>query len=173
MAKEMTKALQNEIECSENSVEFLEHSLEECEALLHPNHFIMIQLKNALIDSYGHVKGYLLTELPDILLKRKIDLCEELLKILDVFEKGKSRARALMMYELHAPLVLYAKTQFDCGHISKREYLNQLEKARRILTDSKEVIEWEDENVCGIVQSARKSLENLSNLIEALSISTE
>jgi hypothetical protein len=170
---EMTKALQSEIECNDNSVEFLEQSLEECEPLLHPNHFIMIYLKNALIDSYGHVKGYLLPEMANFLLRRKIELCEELLKILDILEKGKSRARALMMFELHAPLVLYAKTQLDVGQMTKLEYLSQLERARELLIDSKEVLEWEDENVCAIVKSARKSLENLSKLIETMSVTVE
>lgn len=162
----MTKALQNEIECTENSVEFLECSLEECEPLLHPNHFINIYLKNALIDSYGHVKGFLLHELPDILLKRKVELCEELLKILDIFEGGKSRARALMMFEMHAPLVLYAKKQLELGKFSKSEYLEQLLVARKILSEAKEIIDWEDENVFVVKIYARKSMEYLNSLIE-------
>lgn len=163
---EMTKALQNEIECNENSVEFLEQSLDECEPLLHPNHFIMINLKNALIDSYGHVRGFLLSQMPEVLLKRKIDLCEELLKILDIFEKGKSRARALMMFELHAPLVLYAKTQLDVGRFSKAEYLEQLLVARKILSEAKEIIDWEDEKICKIKGYAKNSMEYLNELIE-------
>lgn len=163
---EMTKALQNEIECTENSVEFLEQSLDECEPLLHPNHFIMIYLKNALIDSYGHSKGFLLPQLPEVLLKRKIDLCEELLKILDIFEQGKSRARALMLFELHAPLVLYAKKQLDVGQFTKSAYLEQLLVARKILNEAKEVIDWEDANVCVIKGYAEKSMEYLNNLIE-------
>jgi hypothetical protein len=165
--RESLKALQNEIECT-NSIEFLEFSLEEYEGILHPNHYIMISMKSALIDSYGHMKGYLLAELPDILLSRKIELCEELLSILDIFEKGMSRARALMMYELHAPIVLYAKSQYDIGHLTKLEYLEQLEKARRILNESREILEWEDENVCLIVISARKSHETLKKLIVSL-----
>jgi hypothetical protein len=165
--QEMIKALQLEIESSNNSVEFLEQSLEECEQLLHPNHFIVTGIKSALIDSYGHVKGYFFPELPDILLKRKIDLCEELLAILDIFERGKNRARALMMYELHAPLVLYAKSLFDVGHLSEAELIRHLEKARDILSESHEILEWEDENVCAIVKSAKNSLDNLSKLIES------
>lgn len=162
----MTKALQNEIENRTHTVEFLEQSLEECEQFLHPNHFILTTLKSALIDSYGHVKGYFLSELPDILLKRKIDLCEELLKILDIFESGKSRARALIMYELHAPIVLYAKSQFEVGHLDKTEYLCQLNKAKEILTESAEILSWEDENVCKVKILIPKSMSYLRALIE-------
>ncbi|KAL7039688.1 hypothetical protein ACKWTF_000067 [Chironomus riparius] len=162
--RESLKALQNEIECT-NSVEFLEFSLEEYEGILHKKHYIMISMKSALIDSYGHMKSYLLAELPDILLHRKIELCEELLSILDIFEKGMSRARALMMYELHAPIVLYARSQYDIGHLTKLEYLEQLEKARRILNESREILEWGDENVCTAKAFSLKSLKYLDSLI--------
>lgn len=165
--KEALKALQNEVECS-NSIEFLEDSLEEYEGILHPNHYIMVSIKNALIDSYGHNQGYLLSELPDILMKRKIDLCKELLEILNVFKSGMSRSRAFMLYELHAPIVLYAKSQYDIGNFTKDEYLTEVENAREILKESHDILEWEDENVCLIVSSAKKSLENLDKLISTL-----
>ncbi len=154
------------MESNESSVEVLEHSLEELEGILHPNHFLMVQLKNSLIDSYGHVKGFLLPELPDILLKRKIELCEEMLNILDVFEKGKSRARALMLYELHAPLVLFAKSQFDIGHITKNDYLEEIEKSRKVLCEAKEILDWEDENICVTKKYARNSMKYLNKAIE-------
>jgi hypothetical protein len=173
--REMLKALQNEIdeqcqksEMEHNIVEYLESSLEEYEGLLHPNHYIIISIKNALIDSYGHREGYLLSELPDVLLRRKIDLCEELLAILDVFESGKSRARALMMYELHAPLVLFAKSQYEGEQLTKLEFLELLQKARLMLNDCLQILEWEDENIFAIVKSTRKSIENVDRLIEML-----
>jgi hypothetical protein len=92
---------------------------------------------------------------------------------LDIFECGKSRARALLLYELHAPLVLYAKSQFDVGHLSQMEYLERLLKAREVLNESREVLEWEDENICMIVISARKSLQNLDTFIASIEISSE
>jgi hypothetical protein len=161
------KALQGEVEDSD-SVEFLESSLEEYEGILHPNHYIMTSMKSALVDAYGHIKGYLLHELPDVLLRRKIDLCEELLALLDVFESGTTRARALMLYELHAPAVLYAKSQFEVGHSTRDEYLEQLENAHGILNEARQMLEWEDDSVCLIVCGARKSQENLEKLIASL-----
>ncbi|KAG5674227.1 hypothetical protein PVAND_004207 [Polypedilum vanderplanki] len=165
--KEMLKALQGEID-NANSIEFLENSLEEYEHLLNPNHYIMTSMKNSLIDAYGHINGYMLHEMPDILLKRKIELCDELLAILDVFERGMTRARAMILYELHTPIVLYAKSQFEIGNSTKLKYLKQLENAREILNESREILEWEDENVCMIIWGARKSQENLEKLIASL-----
>lgn len=126
----------------------------------------MICIKNALIELYGHVKGHLLSELPDILLRRKIELCEEVMEILDVFESGKSRARGLMLYELHAPLVMLAKSRFEKGTLTKLEYLRQLESARNLLNECLEILTWEDENVFKPIKLAKVSLENLDNYVE-------
>jgi hypothetical protein len=146
----------------------LENLLLKFEKFLHSNHFVMISIKNALVDSYGHLKGFLLSELTDALLRRKIELCEELLGVLDVFESGKSRARGLMMYELHAPMVLYAESQHQWGNLTLSQYLKRLEKARLLLNDSLEILSWEDENVCKIVKVGKVQLENLDKCIESV-----
>lgn len=149
-----------------SSVESMENLLAKFKSFLHPNHFIMISIKNALIDSYGHVKGHLLSQLPDALLRRKIELCKEVLEILDVFEGGKSRARALMLFELQAAMVFYAKSQLQLGNLSRNEYLGQLEEARDLLDESNETLSWEDESVCKIMTVVKLSLENLEELIK-------
>lgn len=126
----------------------------------------MICIKNALIELYGYVNGHLLSELPDVLLRRKIELCEEVLEILDVFESGKSRARGLMLYELHAPMVMLAKSRFEIGTLTNKEYLRQLESARNLLNECLEILTWEDENVFKPIKLAKVSLENLDNYVE-------
>lgn len=143
----------------------MENLLEKYKSILHSNHFAMTSIKNALIDSYGHVKGHLLSELPDALLRRKIGLCEEVLKILDVFERGKSRARGLMMYELHEPIILLAKFRYQKGDLSKAEYLGQLAKARELLSESIEILSWEDENICMVSTLTKVSMKTLNELI--------
>lgn len=166
----LLKALQDEIE-STGTVESLENLLTKFESALHSNHFIMISIKSALVESYGHVKGHLLPQLSDALLRRKIELCEELLEILDVFEGGKSRARATILFELHGPMVLHAESQHQLGNLTRWEYLRQLESARDLLAESLEVLSWEDENVCRTLTMARSSSENLKSLIENVVLS--
>lgn len=161
------KALQDEIE-STNAVESMENLLEKYKSVLHSNHFIMILLKNALVDSYGHVNGYLLSELPNALLRRKIELCEEVLEILDVFERGKSRARGVMMFELYAPEVLLAQRWYKAEESLKFEYLEQLEKARGILRESLEILSWEDESFCKILGLVKTSMKELDEMIQNL-----
>ncbi|KAG5674228.1 hypothetical protein PVAND_004208 [Polypedilum vanderplanki] len=162
--KESLKALQDEVKCTK-SVEFLESSLEEYEGILNPNHYIMMSMKSSLVDAYGHLKGFQYHELPELYLRRKIDLCEDLLSILDIFEKGKSRARAMMLYELHTPMVLFAKSQFEIDNLTEEEYFKHLLRAREILNESREILEWEDESICVLKKYAKLSLEYLDKLI--------
>lgn len=162
------KALQEEID-STSSVDSMENLLEKYKSVLHSNHFIMISIKNALIESYGHLKGHLLSELPDALLRRKIELCEEVLAILDVFETGKSRARGLMMYELHSAIAFLAQSRHQMRSISRAKYLKQLKRARNLLNDSLEILSWEDEKMCKELKLAKFSLWNLESLIKGFS----
>lgn len=160
----MLKALQDEID-STSSIDSLENLLEKYKSILHSNHFLMICVKNALIDLYGHSKGFALSEIPDALLRRKIELCQEVLEILNVFEGGKSRVRGLMMYELYGPMVIYAKSCYEFGNLPKVEYLKQLRDARDVLKSCLEILAWEDEKVYKPVKMAKFSLNNLENLI--------
>lgn len=163
--KRLLKTLQDEID-SASSPESLENLLEKYKSILHSNHFIMTAIKNALIDSYGHLKSHLLSQLPDSLLKRKIELCEEVLKLLDVFETGKSRARALLLFELQAPMTLFAHSQHQLGTLKQKAYLRQLERASDLLDESLEILSWEDENVCKPLKLAKVSRKNLDCLIQ-------
>lgn len=146
----------------------MESLLNKLKSILHSNHFIMISIKNALIELYGHVKGYLLSELPAELLRRKIELCKEVLAILDVFEGGMSRARGLMLYEMHAPMILIAKSQHRSGVLSAAEYLKELEKVKRLLVECLEIASWEDKTIYKQVKNVKVSMESLKNFINNL-----
>lgn len=61
--------------------------------MFHPCHALLVSLKHALAQLYGRVENYLLDDLPDLLLERKVELCRLILKILDVVSPGDSRMR--------------------------------------------------------------------------------
>lgn len=46
---------------------------------------------------YGRVDEYLLTDLPDVVLEHKAEMCRLLLQVLDVVEPGCSRARGIKL----------------------------------------------------------------------------
>jgi hypothetical protein len=45
------------------------------------------------------------------------------------------------------------------------EYLERLLKAREVLNESREVLEWEDENICAVKRFSKISSEYLNSLI--------
>jgi hypothetical protein len=98
---------------------------------LHKNHFLQIFVKNILIDLYSKM-GKKLNEKQ---LKRKLELCREILKVLDVLESGKTRSRGMALFELARTLECLAK--------SKTELL-ELEE---ILNECCEILGYEDESL--------------------------
>jgi hypothetical protein len=142
----LLSVLQNEID-NTKSIEMLENLLTKYENLLHPNHFLMISIKSALIELYGHVKDFSLSELSDELLKRKIDLCEDVLKILDIFEPGKSRSRGSIMNEMYSSMLLLNKRKLLHDEISQIDYEHQISKGNKMNEESQEILSWEDQNL--------------------------
>ena len=65
--------------------------------LLHPNNSILIAVKYYLCQFYGNSAGFFLSELSAPLLRRKIQLCRELLKLAAVLEPGASNLRGLYL----------------------------------------------------------------------------
>lgn len=64
-------------------------------SVLHPKNAYMTILRAALSQLYGKAEGYTLQDLPDIIMERKIELCQQLLEVLDVIEPGLSRIRGI------------------------------------------------------------------------------
>lgn len=71
----------------------LESFLKKCSSILHPNHVIMIDKKYHLAKMYGRMNGFEADQLSDELFERKKQLCQEVLKVLDVITPGRQRKR--------------------------------------------------------------------------------
>lgn len=74
-------------------------------SILHPRHYIHTCVRQALSQLYGRAEGYTLDDLPDLLLERKVELCQELLKVMDIVEPGYTRLRG----KLALPLYLFSQ----------------------------------------------------------------
>lgn len=125
-------------------LEKFEQVFKKYRSVLHPLHFIMTSIRHSLIELYGRIPGYMMQELPDILLERKIELCKDILRVLDVFEPGKSRSRAMLLYELHAPIVVMAQSEYAQGTLDGEPLKNRLKEAIALLEESSEILKWED-----------------------------
>lgn len=92
--------IQKEIESFETSPEKtvtkLESVLERCSGtVVHPQHYLMVSIMHSLSQFYGRAKGWEMHQLTLNQLQRKEELCQSLLKVLDVIEPGLSRIRGI------------------------------------------------------------------------------
>lgn len=159
------------------SIEFGPERLEKCEKALrkyrtvfHPNHFILTALQQNLIELYGRVEGYELEDLTDNLLERKMSMCQSVLNVLKVLYPGKTRTRAMLLYDLHAPIVLSAKISYATGTITVNELKKKLQEAIAILQESTDILGWEDVDSVEytIAQIGKQALSQLKESMKAI-----
>jgi len=119
----VTAAVKDELEKLEPSLEQPElcdvpaHEafLKKFSQILHPQHVHIIMAKYPLAKMLGRMKGWEADKLSEDQLRRKQQLCEEVLAVLDVIMPGESRMRGMMLYELHLPHVLLANRMLQAG----------------------------------------------------------
>lgn len=139
-------------------------------SVLHPRHAFLSMLRASLTQLYGRVNEYELDDLPDIVLEHKVDMCRLLLQVLDVIEPGLTRARGVTLYELHAPLLFLAKSQWTSQAINDAALKSKMSEAASILKEATDILTLEPpdtiEGQIGAV--ARQSLQQLEESIQNL-----
>ncbi|XP_045451310.1 SET domain-containing protein SmydA-8 [Melitaea cinxia] len=153
-----------------SSLELREATLKKYKSVFHPCHAMLVSLKHALAQLYGRVENYLLDDLPDLLLERKVELCRLILKVLDVVSPGDSRMRGMMLYELHAPLMYLARSEYAAGLITQDKLKERLQEPIHCLSNAARILCREDpqspEGITGNI--ALHSLEALKASLESL-----
>ncbi len=158
-------------------IEFGPERLEKCEEVfrkyspvLHPCHYLLTGLRQNLIELYGRVEGYALQDLSDDLLEHKINMCRSVLNVLNVLYPGRTRTRALLLYDLHAPIVLSAKISHATGLFQDAELKEKLEEAISLLQESTDILEWEDSHSVeySIAQIGKQSLLQLREAVKSI-----
>ncbi|XP_012268035.2 SET domain-containing protein SmydA-8 isoform X2 [Athalia rosae] len=137
-------------------------------SVLHPQHAFNTMLRYSLSQLYGRCEGYLLDDLPDVVLEHKVDICRMLLRVLDVVEPGYTRVRGMTLYELHAPLLFLAKNLFHAGVIDNAGLKSKMIEAAEILKEAANILtlEFPDTIEGQIGQVALQSLQQLNASIE-------
>ncbi|XP_046990280.1 SET domain-containing protein SmydA-8 [Schistocerca americana] len=144
--RRVLQLISNELQMVEagDSVEARETLFRKYRSVLHPRHAYMSQMRHSLCQLYGRVDDYLLDDLPDVLLERKVDLCRDLLAVADVVEPGLSRLRGVVLYELHAPLMYLARHKEEFGEIDSKEMCRRMEEAAACLSEAAAILALED-----------------------------
>ncbi|CAH1180294.1 unnamed protein product [Phaedon cochleariae] len=153
-------------------IEARETLYKKYKSVLHPKHSYMTILRSGLVQLYGKAEGYTLDDLPDIILERKVELCHQLLEVLDVIEPGRSRIRGIILYEVHGPLMMLARHQYQNEVITKEDFRAQLKKAVDTLGSAVEILRQEPRSLpegqlSAIAEDAHKQLmDNFDMLVE-------
>ncbi|XP_078050153.1 SET domain-containing protein SmydA-8 [Augochlora pura] len=153
-----------------DAIQARETVMKKYRSVLHPCHAFNTMLRHSLTQMYGRVDEYLLDDLPDVVLEHKIDMCHLLLQVLNVIEPGYSRTRGMTLYELHAPLLFVAKTQWNAGVLNESALKSKMIDAVEILRESATILCLEPpdtpEGQIGVV--AKESLVQLEESINNL-----
>lgn len=126
-----------------NDINQIEMFMRKYSKALHRNHYIFLSAKHSLCQLLGKVDGFLINELSAELLRRKEDYCRDLLEVIDVLEPGSSRLRGVIMYELHAPIMLQITRELQMGKIKNSEFKRRLKEVIQILRKSHEILQYE------------------------------
>lgn len=129
--------------------------------VLHPNHYLMLSLRENLIDMYGWQltnkidNEFVIAEC----LERKIELCKEVQKMLDVLQPGLNRGRAMTLYEIFTAMGAILKRNWNSVP-NRNEYIAE---ARELLDECLLIFEWEDETSLEyyLAQMCRKIAQDL------------
>ena len=129
------------------TVDMCEMYLKKYACILHPDHMLMVRIKSKLAGLYGRCPGYDMMEMTynRAILDRKLQICRQALQVLERLQPGLSRARAVLLYELHLPLFMAAKMDLDGGVFSVSQAKSQFEEALNYLRTAIELLKYEQE----------------------------
>uniref|UniRef100_A0A336MKR3 CSON000704 protein n=1 Tax=Culicoides sonorensis TaxID=179676 RepID=A0A336MKR3_CULSO len=113
--------------------------------VLHKNHYLNLSAKHSLCQVYGRTANHMLQNMSPEELSRKETICRDLLEVIDVLEPGLSRLRGVIMYELHAPLMMQARILFESKKISSNDLRKRLKEVKKLLVESENILSFEPE----------------------------
>lgn len=151
-------------ECINDNIQFCKDLLTKYGKILHPNHYLQVNLKEHLVAMYGWrlKKNNEFYSVVVECLEQKLELCWDILKILNIVQPGRNRSRAMILYEIYTAKTALIK--FNWNEINNHS--DQLNESSKLLEEFLEVLEWED------VSSIEHRLANICRQISN-SISTK
>lgn len=126
-----------------NDVVAIETFMAKYSKVFHRNHYVFLSAKHSLCQLYGKVEGFLINEMSREELKRKQKHCEDLLEVIDVLEPGTSRLRGVILYELHAPMMMVLNLEMESGKLKMSDYRRRLKAVSTILRKAYEILAQE------------------------------
>ncbi|XP_031629663.1 SET domain-containing protein SmydA-8-like isoform X2 [Contarinia nasturtii] len=157
-----------EIETTIENIKLCENVFTKYSKILHSNHFLLISLKENLIDMYGwHLSNQIDNDAVVFeCLDRKIALCREVLNVVSILQPGLNRARAMLIYEIYTSIGAIIKK--NSASVANRG--QHIMEAKKLLSECLTIFEWEDENslefylarICRKISNELQSMEEFN-----------
>ncbi|KAK6630412.1 hypothetical protein RUM43_014757 [Polyplax serrata] len=148
-----------------NDIEGYEAFLKKCQNIFHENHYLCLSAMHCLSQIYGKIDGYLINDMTDEQLERKSQICRNLIKIFEKLEPGLTKERGLLLYELHAPLMILLKRKCACKTTNVREIKLKINQVVKYLDEVVLILSKEPE--CSkereLVDAAQKAVASIRN----------
>jgi len=130
---DVEKQLTEEIEATYSTeIGKFQQLLEEYTDQLHPTHFLVLILKWLLITSWGRLPGHMHKDLDEKTLEKKISICREYLRILDVIDAGISHNIGITAWELQSAQMFLLNKRFREERISPFVFIDGLKECRSL-----------------------------------------
>ena len=114
--------------------------------IFHGNHYLIMKLKSHLISQYGNAgKSY--AELPDNVIERKINLCDEFIEVFSKFDgkPGETDWWASTMYERVRAEMIMDQRRLDAGKISMKLFMENVTKSIDVWLRIAQILRYEPE----------------------------
>lgn len=121
----------------------LEDLLEKLENFLHPTHCLMFSVKHSLLQLYGTHKSSPIESLKDETLTKKLEMCDELLKVVKILDPYSVRVpiyTGILYYEKHNALMELLRRKSDKENLAE-EAKNCLKVAEKILKNETDTVQ--------------------------------
>ncbi|XP_013119232.1 SET domain-containing protein SmydA-8 [Stomoxys calcitrans] len=134
------QAIQNEIDSlDKTSAKAFEEFLFRYRDTLHEKNTHILQVKYALTQLYD----FSMIEHNDAALKRKLELCQELLEIAELLDGGWSIFRGNLILDLQEAMVVQAKREFLNGLLTREATQEKLLESMNLLKEALEIMKLE------------------------------
>lgn len=160
----------------DTTVAEVETLMEKLRQFLHPNHYHLFALKHSLVQLYGSKPGFETSKLPESQLLRKIDMCQELLDLVDVIDPHAIRLSlyiGIILYEMHSAVVELERRRMATAKANGEKYnYDALYVAEGYLVRAKDVLRNSGDTPQGkkFIDSVVKASESLETLFEGIQL---
>ncbi|XP_058128626.1 SET domain-containing protein SmydA-8-like [Anopheles ziemanni] len=118
-------------------IRILEKVIGKHSKTLNPHHSLVLEAKQSLAGELRSLcMSYDTQNVPRQALKRRLELCEEMLTILRVLDPGISRLTGIALYEYQAALVELSRRNHDTGEITTLDLQTSLKTAESALKEA-------------------------------------